>query len=449
MKTAPDLRDTARRLMAQARADLETLVRIPSVSHAGFEAKHVKDSAAATAEILRATGLETKILEVEGAHPAVLGRIPAPPGAPTVLLYAHHDVQPTGPLDLWHTKPFEPVEKDGRLWGRGTSDDKCGVVLHAAAVRAFEGRPPVGVTVFVEGEEEAGSPNLAKFLDRHAGELRADAVILADSGNWRVGQPALTTSLRGIVDCVVEVRTLDHAVHSGEYGGAVPDAIIALARTLARLHDDKGNVAVPGLVTGPSDPLDLTEDELRAWTGARPGVELIGDGGLTERMWTRPAISVLGLDAPRVAESTNQLVPSARAKVSMRLAPGEEPDRALDALVAHLRKSVPWGAQATITKGSRGRPYRLEAKGPAFDAMRRAMSEAWGRAPVDMGAGGSIPFVADFARLMPDAALLLTGAADPTSNAHSEDESVDLGELERSILAESLFFRYLAEAKRA
>lgn len=449
VKAAPDLKDTARRLMAQARTDLETLVRIPSVSHAGFDPKHVRASAEETAKILKDAGLETRILEVEGAHPAVLGRVAAPPGAPTVLLYAHHDVQPTGPVELWHTEPFEPVEKDGRLYGRGTSDDKCGIVMHASAVRAFDGRPPVGVTVFVEGEEESSSANLGTFLGRHGDDLKADAVILADSGNWRLGQPALTTSLRGIVDCVIEVRTLDHAVHSGEYGGAVPDAITALARTLAKLHDDRGNVAVPGLVSGPSDPLDLRDDEIRAWTGARPGVELYGDGGLTERMWTRPAISVLGFDAPRVAESTNQLVPSARAKVSMRLAPGEEPEKALDALVEHLRKSVPWGAEATITRGSQGRPYELKAKGPAFDAMRKAMTQAFGRAPVDIGMGGSIPFLAEFANLNPNAALLLTGAADPSSNAHSEDESVDLGDLERSILAEALFLRYLAEATRA
>jgi len=447
MATTLDLRRVqarARELMPSLRRDLESLVRIPSISHPGHDPEQVRRSASETVRILGEAGLETRLLEVEGAPPAVLGRILAPPGAPTVLLYAHHDVQPTGPRELWHSDPFEPIEKGGRLYGRGTSDDKCGVVIHAGAIRAWDGRPPVGVTVFVEGEEEWGSPNLGKFLERYGDLLRADAVILADSGNWRLGQPALTASLRGIVACDIEVRTLDHAVHSGEYGGPVPDALIVLARTLAKLHDDRGNVAVPGLASGPSDPLDLTEEELRRWVGMRPSVKLIGEGGLTERMWTKAAVDVLGIDAPRLAESTNQLVPSARARVSMRIPPGQDPDAAMRALVAHLRASVPWGAEVTVTERNSGRPYRVEPSGPAYDAMRRAMRETWGRESVLMGQGGSIPFVFDFAQAYPKAALLLTGAADPTSNAHSEDESVDLGELERSVVAESLFFGYLA-----
>lgn len=430
--------------MPTIREELATLVSIPSISHAGHDPAQVRRSAEATAAILRDAGMDTRLLESDGAPPAVLGRIPAPAGAPTVLLYAHHDVQPTGPLHLWQSEPFELVERDGRLWGRGTSDDKCGIVMHAAVVRAWSGRPPVGVTVFVEGEEENASPHLAGFLERYRDELRADAVVLADSANWRVGQPGLTTSLRGLVDCVIEVRTLDHAVHSGQYGGTVPDALTVLARTLATLHDEKGRVAVPGLAGGKADPLDLTEDELRAWVGARPGVRLIGEGGLTERMWARPSISVLGIDAPSVREAGNQLVPSARAKVSMRLAPGQDAAKAMRALVEHLRAHVPWGAEVTIQEGGRGHPYRVEARGPAFDAMRRAYAEAWGRAPVDMGQGGTIPFVFDFARIFPDAALLLTGAADPTSNAHSENESVDAGELERACLAEALFLGHLA-----
>lgn len=447
MATTLDLRGVqarVRELMPSLRRDLESLVRIPSISHPGHDPEQVRRSASETARILGEAGLETRLLEIEGAPPAALGRIPAPPGALTVLLYAHHDVQPTGPRELWHSDPFEPVEKEGRLYGRGTSDDKCGVVIHAGAIRAWDGRPPVGVTVFVEGEEEWGSPNLGKFLERYGELLRADAVILADSGNWRLGQPALTASLRGIVACDIEVRTLDHAVHSGEYGGPVPDALTVLARTLAKLHDDRGNVAVPGLASGPSDPLDLTEEELRRWVGMRPSVKLIGEGGLTERMWTKAAVDVLGIDAPRLAESTNQLVPSARARVSMRIPPGQDADAAMRALVAHLRASVPWGAEVTVTERNSGRPYRVDPSGPAYDAMRRAMRETWGRESVLMGQGGSIPFVFDFARVFPQAALLLTGAADPTSNAHSEDESVSLDDLERSVLAEALFFGYLA-----
>jgi acetylornithine deacetylase/succinyl-diaminopimelate desuccinylase-like protein len=431
-------------LMPEIRAELERLIRIPSVSFPEFDPAQVRRSAAATEEILRACGMQTRLLEVEGAHPAVLGQVPPPDGAPTVLLYAHHDVQPQGPENLWSSPPFEPVERNGRLFGRGSSDDKAGIVMHAAALRAWDGRPPVGVTVFVEGEEESSSEHLGAFLTEYGDQLKADAVILADSGNWRTGEPALTISLRGIVACFVEVRTLDHAVHSGEYGGAIPDALTTLCRTLATLHDDKGNVAVPGLASGPADPLDLTEEELRAWAGVRPGVRLIGEGNLTERMWTKPAISVLGIDAPRTPEASNQLVPFARAKVSMRIPPGQDAEEAMDTLAKHLESNVPWGAEVKIVREGVGSPFVLEAEGAAYDAMRKAMGEAFGRAPVLMGAGGSIPFVAEFARQFPNATLMLTGAGDPRCNAHSEDESVDLGDLEKSCLAEALFLGYLA-----
>jgi acetylornithine deacetylase/succinyl-diaminopimelate desuccinylase-like protein len=432
--------------MPQVREDLERLVRIPSVSFPGFDPRQVRASADETRRILDAVGMETGILDVEGAHPAVLGRIAAPPGAPSVLLYAHHDVQPEGPLELWASPPYEPVERDGRLFGRGSSDDKAGIVIHAGAARAWGSTPPVGLTVFVEGEEESSSEHLPAFLDRYGDLLQADAVILADSGNWRTGEPALTTSLRGIVAVFVEVRTLDHAVHSGEYGGAVPDALTALCRTLAGLHDERGNVAVPGLVLGDADPLDLTEQDIREWAGIRPGVELIGEGSLTGRMWMKPAISVLGIDAPRTQEASNQLVPAARAKVSMRIPPGQDPDQAQKALVRHIEESAPWGAQVEVTPEAWGRPFALDATGPGYDALRRAFRDAFGRDAVHMGAGGSIPFLAAFAERFPEASLLLTGAADPTSNAHSENESVDLADLEKSCLAEALFLGYLAQA---
>jgi acetylornithine deacetylase/succinyl-diaminopimelate desuccinylase-like protein len=437
------LKDRIASLMPAIREDLDALVRIPSVSFPEFDPAHVRSSAEATRGIFQAAGMETRILEVEGAHPAVLGRLPAPDGAPTVLLYAHHDVQPEGPESLWASPPFEPQERDGRLYGRGTSDDKAGIVIHEAAIRAWDGHPPVGVTVFVEGEEESSSEHLGDFLTRYGDDLKADVVILADSGNWRTGEPALTVSLRGIVACFVEIRTLDHAVHSGEYGGAIPDALTALCRTLATLHDEKGNVAIPGLATGPADPLDLTEEELRAWAGVRPGVELIGEGSLTERLWTRPSISVLGIDAPRTPEASNQLVPFARAKVSMRIPPGQDAAEAMDALVKHIESNVPWGAEVNVVREGAGYPYTLSGDGPAYDAMRRAMSEAFGRAPVDMGAGGSIPFVAEFADRFPDATLMLTGAGDPMCNAHSENESLDLADLEKSCLTEALFLGYL------
>ena len=427
------------------REELEALVRIPSISAEGFDPAQVRRSAEATAGLMERSGLQNRLLEIDGGHPAVLAISPAPQGAPTVLLYAHHDVQPTGPIELWDSPPFEPTERNGRLYARGSADDKAGVAAHAAAVQAWNGAPPVGVVVLAEGEEETGSDHLMEFLDVYGDLIRADAVILADSSNWRLGQPGLTTSLRGLVDCVVEVRTLDHAVHSGMYGGPIPDALTVLARTLASLHDEDGGVAVPGLEASDAEPLDLTDEELRRYAGVRPGVRLIGEGTLTERLWTRPAISVLGIDGPRIAEASNQLVPSARAKVSLRIAPGDDPGRAMDALVRHIETSVPWGADVRVTPGGSGAPYRIDPTGPAFDAFRRACSDSWGRPPVDMGAGGSIPFVAAFAAAYPDAAILLTGVEDPEGNAHSENESLHLEEFERVCTAEALFLGYLAE----
>ena len=432
-------------LLPGLREDLEALVRIRSVSAPGSDPGAVRRSAEATRDVLARSGMDARILEPGGTgHPAVLARSPAPEGAPTVLLYAHHDVQPPGPDELWSSPPFEPTERDGRLYGRGAADDKAGIVVHAAAVRAWEGRPPVGVTVFVEGEEEAGSENLPSFLAAHGEELRADAVVLADVANWRVGQPSLTTSLRGLVACTVEVRTLEHAVHSGMYGGPFPDAITALARVIASLHDERGNVAVAGLTMEEADPLDLTEADLRADAGAVDTLQLTGEGSLTSRLWTKPALAVLAIDAPSLANASNQIVPVARARISMRIPPGQDGDTAMDALVEHVRANVPWGARATIEREPFGAAFRVDASGPAFDAIRRAFAEAYGVPSIDVGCGGSIPFLAAFADAYPDAALLLLGVEDPTSNAHAENESLHLGDFEKACLAEALFLGYLA-----
>jgi len=444
-----DLDDLSARIhgdLPRIREELERLVRIPGIAFAGFDPKQVEASADETAAILRDAGCpEVRILDLKGAAPAVFADVPGPEGSPTVLLYAHHDVQPPGSDDLWDSPPFEPVERDGRLFGRGSCDDKAGVVLHAAAVRAFDGKPPVHVKIFIEGEEEAGSPNLARFLDAFADDLEADVIVLADASNWDNGVPGLTTTLRGLVDCEVEVRVSDHANHSGMYGGPAPDAITALARLLATLHDEHGNVAVAGLVNGDPPAIDMTEEEYRADLGARPGLDLIGEGTITERLWVKPSIAVLGIDAPSIRNASNTIVPVARAKVSLRLAPGDDAQRAADALAKHLESNAPWGVDVRIERGGAGDPYRIDAQGPVYDAARRAFRDAWGVEPVDMGAGGSIPFVADFAERLPDASLLLTGVEDRHGRAHAENESVDLRELERACLAEALLLRYLAE----
>ena len=431
--------------MPQVRADLERLVSIPSVSATDWPKEPLVRSADAVAEMLRAVGADVKILRSNG-HPAVVGYVPAPPGAPTVLLYAHHDVQPPGPDTDWGSPAFTATMRDGRLFGRGSSDDKAGVVAHIAALRAFERQPPVGVAVFIEGEEEAGSENLRTYLEQERQRLACDAVVVADGGNWRIGEPALTTTLRGVVSCVVELRVLDKAVHSGQFGGPFPDALTAMVRLLATLHDKKGDVAVEGIARGKAKKLDLTEDELRTQAGARRSVELIGKGGLTDRLWMKPSVSVLAIDAPAVRNAINQLVPVSRAKVSMRIPPGQDGKAALAALVAHLRKNVPWGAEVTITHESSGEPFVTKTGGRAYKAMRAALTKAWGHKAVDIGAGGTIPFLFDLAELFPNAEIMVTGVEDPRSGAHGPDESVDLGELERACLAEALFLSRLAKA---
>jgi acetylornithine deacetylase/succinyl-diaminopimelate desuccinylase-like protein len=440
-----DIRAAVDDALPGVKVNLERLVRIPSVSAPGFDPAEVRRSAEASAEVLERAGLSgVRFLEIEGAHPAVLGENPTPAGAPTVLLYAHHDVQPQGDEAEWDSPPFEPVERDGRLYGRGTSDDKVGIAMHEAAVRAHGGAPPVGVKVFLEGEEEIGSEHLVQFLERYGEELRAEVIVMADMSNWRVGEPAITTSLRGLVDCVVEVRTLDHAVHSGMFGGPFPDAVTALSRLLATLHDDRGRVAIPGLGSSQTDELDLTEKEFREQAGALAGVERIGEGTLTSQIWTMPSVSVLGIDAPRISEAANKLIPKARAKVSLRIPPGDDPERAMDSLVSHLESNVPWGAEVLVSRGASARPFAVRSQGPAFDAARAAMREAWGVAPVDIGAGGSIPFVAAFAEAYPEVPILLTGAADPDSRAHGANESLHLDDFAKACLAEALLLGRLA-----
>jgi acetylornithine deacetylase/succinyl-diaminopimelate desuccinylase-like protein len=432
-------------VLPSVRADLERLVRIPSVSALGAHADDVRRSAEATAALFAAEGFAVELLSVEDGAPAVLARKEAPAGAPTVLLYAHHDVQPTGDPADWESPPFEPTERGARLFGRGAADDKAGIAAHLAAVRAYGEELPVGVTVFVEGEEEIGSPTLEAFLAEHRERLRADVIVIADSANWDIGTPALTTSLRGLIDCVVEVRTLHHGVHSGMWGGVVPDAVTALARLLATLHDDRGDVAVQGLLSGPSAAIDYPEERLRAEAGVVDGVELVGSGSVVERLWTRPALAVIGFDATSVAEASNTLIPVARAKVSGRLAPGDTTQNAMACLVRHLEEHAPWGVQVTVTEGDRGEPTRIDATGPAYDAARAAFREAWGGTdPVDMGIGGSIPFIAAFAEAFPDASVLVTGVEDPDTRAHGANEGLHLGEFERVCLAEALLLRNLA-----
>jgi acetylornithine deacetylase/succinyl-diaminopimelate desuccinylase-like protein len=441
-----DLRSAVTEAMPQAIADLQRLVRIPSIAFRDYDPEPVHASAEATAEILEAAGFDdVRLIELPDGvdHPAVYAEVAGPPDAPTVLLYAHHDVQPEGPTDQWSSPPFEPEIRDGRLYGRGSSDDKCGIVLHSVAMRAFGAEPPLTVKVIVEGEEEAGTEHLPFLIEGHRDLLAADVLCIADGGNWRTGIPALETSIRGVVDVTVTVRTLDLAVHSGVFGGVVPDALSALSRILATLHDDQGNVAIGGLARSPWEGVEMTEDEFRRDARVRPGVELVGHGPIAERLWSAPAISVLGIDAPRVREASNQLVPVASAKISLRIAPGDDPRRAMDLLATHVEANVPWGAEVDVKRGEGGHGLRVGNGGPAFGAMRRAMETAYGRSAVESGSGGSVPLVPILARTFPEAEILIFGASDERSQYHSIDESVDLGDLERASLAEALLWQEL------
>jgi len=441
------LRARVHDLMPQVRVDLEALARIPSVSLDAFDQAQVEASAEATAALLEAEGLTVEIVR-EGGRPAVIAHIDGPEGAPTVMLYAHHDVQPPGDDALWDSPPFEPTERDGRLYGRGAADDKAGIMAHLAALRAHSGKLPVGVTVFVEGEEEIGSDSLPTILERHGEKLRADAIVLADSTNWAIGEPALTTTLRGMIRVVVTVTTLDHGIHSGMFGGPVPDAITALVRLLATMHDDTGNVAVAGLKEGVAADLDYDEARLRAESGLLDGVDLIGSGSILSRIWTKPSITTIGIDAPTVATSSNTLVPRASAKISMRLAPDEFDLDGFEALKKHLLDHAPWGARVEVHLDDRGNGFAAHAQGPVYDQARAAFADAWGVQPVDIGVGGSIPFVAAFAEKFPQAAILVTGVEDPDARAHGANESLHLGEFEKVCVAEAVLLARLGALPR-
>lgn len=433
-------------------ATLGELVRIPGIAWDAFDPANLEASANKVADLLRATeAFETvdirraKVAEIHGDHlgaPAVVARRAAKNGAPQILLYAHHDVQPPGDSTIWKTPEFQPTIVDGRMYGRGAADDKAGIVAHLTAISVLKQLAgadfDLGITCFFEGEEEAGSPSFRNFLEENAADLKADVIVVADSGNLTTEIPGITTTLRGLVSQEIEVRTLDHALHSGMFGGVVPDAMTALIRLLASLHDEKGNVAVPGLVQGTAAELPVTEEMMRADSGILDGVDFIGEGSLLDRNWTKPAIAVIGIDAPSVALSSNTMQPSVRAKISMRIAPGEHPDNALEALRAHLEANLPWGAKLSYGGIEKGKPFKLEAGGWAKPLMEEALGVAYGLPSVDLGVGGSIPFIADLLEVFPEAQILVTGVEDPDSRAHSPNESVHLASLKNAMIAETL-----------
>ncbi len=457
---AHELAGAVRAGLPAAIAELSTLVRIPSVSWDGFDPAQVRASAEKVAQFAREAGVfdEVEILQLpigadaeSGAGrlglPAVLARRAARNGRPTVLLYAHHDVQPEGDERHWDSKPFEPTLRGDRLYGRGTADDKAGITTHLAAIRALDsvidGDPELGIVLFVEGEEEFGSRSLPGILEKYHEQLAPDAIIVADSGNWDLETPALTVGLRGAVAFNLRITTLDHASHSGQFGGQVPDAMLVAIRLLSTLWHADGSVAVHGLHSHEAETPDYDEARLRDETGLLEGVSPIGSGDILSRAWYQPAITVTGIDAPTVQNASNTLVPSVRVRISARVAPGQDARQYFERLEAHLLEHVPFGAQLSLEDLDLGQPFLVSTDGWAAEDALATMQEAWGAEPVQMGSGGSIPFIADLVARYPEAQILITGVEDPDTRAHSPNESLHLPTLQRAILSEALLLARL------
>ncbi len=435
-------------------ADLSGLVRIPSVSWDGFDPAHVQASAERVQGLFEALGVFDRV-SIERARkpngdlgqPAVLARRAARDGRPTVLLYAHHDVQPPGKDEDWDTPPYEPTLQGQRLHGRGAADDKAGVMSHVAAIRALTevlGQDlSLGIAVFVEGEEEFGSASFKDFIVTHRDALQADAIVVADSGNWDTETPAITVGLRGNATFHLTVRTLEHASHSGMFGGAVPDATLAAIRLLSTLWDADGAVAVPGLISREADTPPYPESQLRLEAGLPDGVRPIGRGTILSRIWNQPSITVTGIDLPSVRNASNTLTPVVTAKLSVRIAPGQRAEDAFAAIEAHLRANAPFGAELAFDQVVLGEAFLVDTGAELFAVAKDAMAAGWGRDAVEQGVGGSIPFIAELVEVFPAAQILVTGVEDPDSRAHSPNESLHLGAFRKSILAETLFLAAL------
>ena len=440
--------------------DLKDLVRIPSISFPGFDPAALKQSADAVAKLLKASGLtDVRILDTGIGHPSVFGQWNEAPGKPTILLYAHHDVQPTGKDELWTTPPFEPTERDGRLYGRGTADDKGGVLMQLAAISSYfkaTGNLPINVKVLIEGEEEVGSKNLGTLLQNHRELLAADVVLIADSENFDSNVPSLTASLRGIVTVSVEVRSLSSSVHSGTWGGPLPDPVLALSKMLASLVDDQGKPAITGLMdkVRPLSPQERTAlDELPfAESVYRKQAKLLanvplstGKATVYEKMWHLPSIAVNAIEASSRKQAANIINDMAWARVGIRTVPDMDPKEVLQLLTDHLVQHAPWGVQVTIEPETPGPWWKTDTSRPAFQAALSALEKGYGKKSVVVGAGGSIPFVQTITDALHGAPALLFGVGDPYSAAHSENESLLLSDWEKGCRSLIYLFAELAE----
>ena len=434
--------------MPQLTEELAALVAIPGISEWGFP-EHTRAPLLETFEALvplfRDAGVERiSKLELTETAPILTGEIPGPEGAPTVLLYGHYDVVPAGDEEKWESPPFEAAERDGAIYGRGAADSKSNLLVHVGALRAWDGRPPVGVKLIVEGQEEVGSVLEEGYPSRHPEPFEADAILVADGGSIRAGQPSLTVSLRGDARITVEVRTLASNKHSGQYGGAAPDALVVLLRALASLWDDSGDVAVDGLRREEWAGESYTDDEFRALAEIEPGMPIVGTGGIGSKIWSGPGITVLGIDCPAVDGAAASVQSHARAVLNVRVHPEQPAAEAQAAVMRHLESSRPFGVPLQVTAGAIGDGFRARSSGPAWDAMVAAMSAAWGADTVEIATGGAIPLVKAMSDGVPDASMFVFGATDSFANIHGPNERVLIDEWQNATLAEALFFGELA-----
>jgi acetylornithine deacetylase/succinyl-diaminopimelate desuccinylase-like protein len=438
--------------MPQLKSDLARLVAIPSISAPNYpEETHgpLLEAYEAVAELCRDAGARIlEPLELPGTAPVVMAEIPAPDGAPTVLLYSHYDVVPVGDESKWESPPFEATERDDAIYGRGTADTKSNILMHIGALRAWDGKPPVGIKIVIEGMEEVGSA-FSTFPPSHPDLFAADAMVIGDMGSFRPGVPTLTVALRGMAMVTVEVRTLAGPKHSGQFGGAAPDALLALLRALASLHDEHGDVAVPGLRRDEWTGASYSDEEFRELAEIEGGMPFVGTGGLGERIWTGPAVTVTGIDVLPVDRAVNAVVPYARAKVSLRVHPEQDPLEAQAALVGYLEGLHPFGVTLTVHALETGQGFAAATSGPAYEAARAALAAAWGSETVSFASGGSIPLVSALQEAVPAAEMLLLGTTDGFANIHAPNERVLLDEFEKATLAEADFFGRYAAARNA
>ncbi|GAB2614639.1 dipeptidase [Streptomyces capparidis] len=455
MPTNP-LADAVRAAMPRARADLAQLVSFPSVADPRqFPREECEKAARWVADALTVEGMQdVALIATPDGTESVYGYLPGPEGAPTVVLYAHYDVQPPLDEEAWTTPPFELTEReDGRWYGRGAADCKGGLIMHLTALRALreQGGVPVSVKVIVEGSEEQGTGGLERYVEAHPELLAADAVVVGDAGNFRVGVPTVTTSLRGMTLVEVAVETLEGNLHSGVFGGAAPDALAAIIRICDSLRDEAGDTVVDGLPPVPDHPesVPYPEEVFRADARVLDGVDLPGTGSVGARLWERPAATVIGIECPGVVGATPSVQASAKARISLRVPPGMDAEAAEEALIAHVKAHTPWNARVSVRRIGRGQPFRADTGTPAYAAMGEAMREAFGRDMVAMGMGGSIPLCNTLHETYPDAEILLIGLSEPQAQIHAVNESVDPLELERLALTEALFLRRYAQSRTA